>query len=244
MTIRDADLLRLIHKKRYLRRGQILTLLPEFPSIQVLNRRLRFLYEKHFIDKYIPQLPQGMGTSQQYVCLDRAGVIYLELEKYNKPIRYTPDGQRYLPADWRHHMQIIDTECYLRKNYNVRFVYQEKSRRFGPLKQKLIPDLFAFIRSEKQGDVFFIEVDMGTEDIGKVKYKIDRYNEYYWSRDWRKEDWTKRFVEPPFPCLIVTTVDKHQRINALREYCGKLNFMSYVVAQDDFPATLNEHMRA
>ena len=74
---RDIGLLKLIYenKRRLLRRDQIQRLYPVFESISVLNRRIRKLYELYVLDRFYPKVGTGEGSSQQHICLDRAGLI-------------------------------------------------------------------------------------------------------------------------------------------------------------------------
>lgn len=234
LTSRDEGLLKIIHQKRYLKRDQIEILYPHFASTNVLNRRLKTLFEKHFIDRFYPSVRTGEGSSQQYVCLDRAGAVLFDLGPFRKPIRYGPEGERYLPQDWRHHSLIIDAECAIRKEFDVVLMEQEERRIFGR-DRILIPDILTIVRVQNKGGAFFLEVDMGTEDIGIIREKVERYKQYYWSRAWMREKWVGLFKAPIFPSLIFLNNSSEQRREAIRRCTKESNLLVFVEPQEALP---------
>jgi hypothetical protein len=232
ITDRDMGLLRLIYnnKRRLLRRDQIEILYPEFASTDRLNKRIKLLYNLHVIDKIYPQVGLGEGSSKQHICLDKAGLILLDVEKYNKPITTDPSGSKSLPLGWEHKVLINDYECWITQaikelggsivDYRV-----EEPLPYGDT--KVIPDIFCMLKSKGKGYLFFIEVDLGTEDLPYVKGKIDNYGSYYLSKQWTKQDWAKMFKTPAFPrILFLTENGKPKRMQALQEYTteGALRF--------------------
>jgi len=92
---------------------------------------------------------------------------------------------------------------------------------------KIIPDVFIFIACGGKGYVFYLEVDLGTEDIPYIKDKLDKYKEYYMSRAWVKEKWTKAFDVSPFPRMLFITEDgRSKRVKTLSNYVegGSVDF--------------------
>lgn len=216
LTKRDKDLLELIHKKKFLRRDQAQVYLSSFSSSDVLNKRIRLLYHNYFIDKIYPQVGLGKGSSKQILCLDKAGAILLHIPHFTKPIRYT-DNLAMLPIYWRHHLRIIDVEIILiemckRRNFTLHTI--EKEYILDAPEKRIIPDLFIFIIN-KSGYVCFIEIDMGTEDMIRLKNKIRDYEKYYLSNKWLELPWTSYFKDPPYPEILFITDDNDKRIKEI-----------------------------
>src|SRR6185312_61469 len=164
VTDRDLGLLKLLGSRRLLRRDQVQRLYPEFPSSDYLNKRLSILFRKHLIDRVYPQVPVGMGSSQQHICLDRAGISLLGLENYTKVIRPDDIGNRSLPLGWRHIIKINDYECDIRELEGVEVLEYDIENPLPYNDTRLIPDIFCFLKSGGRGYLFFIEVDLGTEN--------------------------------------------------------------------------------
>lgn len=221
ITERDMGLLRLLQTRRLLRRDQIQKLYPEFASTDRLNKRIKTLYNLHVVDKVYPPVGLYQGSSQQHICLDRAGIILLGLEKYNKPISTDSHGGKHLPLGWEHRVLINEYECRLRSfaesigasilDYKV-----EESWKYSDT--RLIPDIFCLIKYNGKGFPLIIEVDLGTEDIPYIKNKIDNYHKYYMSKEWMSLDWSSRFKNPSFPRILFVTEDKGKRISTLSDY--------------------------
>ncbi|AGY47006.1 plasmid replication-relaxation protein [Bacillus phage CampHawk] len=223
VTERDKGLIRLLidNNRRILRRDQIEVLYPEFPSSDYLNKRLKLLYDKHVIDRIYPAVEPGKGSSKQHICLDRAGSILLGLENYSKPIS-TKNGVKSLPLGWEHKVKLNDYECLIKKTVSelggkVLLYQTEKALTFGDT--KIIPDIFFLISCNKKGYMYFVEVDLGTEDLPYVKKKIDSYMKYYASKAWIREKWAGVFGSPVFPrVLFLTEEGRTKRVKALTEY--------------------------
>ncbi|MMZ43633.1 hypothetical protein D1872_51970 [compost metagenome] len=220
VTDRDIGLLRLLteNKRRLLRRDQIEILYPHFASTDRLNKRLRTLFHMHLIDKVYPPVGIGEGTSKQHICLDRAGAILLDLEKFNKII----GPARSLPLGWEHKVMLNTYECsivqFLRDIKGDMILYEvEEPHQYGD--SKLIPDILCLFKHNNKGYVFFIEVDMGTEDIPYIKSKLESYKDYYISQQWVTKPWARMFKTPTFPRVLFLTEDNRpKRISSLSEY--------------------------
>lgn len=221
ITERDLGLLKAIHKRKLLRRDQIQCLYPEFPSTDRLNKRLKHLYNKHVIDRAFPSLDPGKGSSQQHICLDKAGAILLGLERYNKPIKDVR-GNKSLYMGWEHQITINQIECYLKELSNeigivMKLFQVEKKMEYNDT--RIIPDILCLIISKNRGFLFFIEVDMNTENTKILKDKIDNYVNYYSSKVWVGEKWARLFKTPTFPRIIMLTeAGKERRKKSLQDY--------------------------
>jgi len=220
ITERDMGLLRILagNKRRLLRRDQIELLYPEFASTDRLNKRIKTLFQMHVIDKVYPPVGIGEGTSKQHICLDRAGIILLELDKYNKPI----GADRSLPLGWEHKVMLNDYECsmiqIMRDLGGEILLYEvEEPHLYGD--NRIIPDIMCLFKCNGKGYVFFIEVDMGTEDIPYIKSKLEAYKDYYMSQQWVSKPWAKMFKTRTFPrVLFLTENGRDKRVSTLEEY--------------------------
>lgn len=218
-----------------------MALLPSFSRVDVLNRRIRTMYHQHLIDRIYPPVAIYSGSSQQYVCLDAGGYIVLDQKPRRKSIRNV-DGILTLPIDWRHYSRIVDTECFLIKLESegyLRTIYRSVEQPFRYGNRMIIPDLFAVV-SKHYGHAIFFEIDMGTEDIGRIRRKIGQYNQYYESNAWEGEDWTKAFKDAPFPKIMFLTTDNVKRIREIErvvsDYEVAIDVHSYSSIQEAIKA--------
>jgi len=229
ITERDIGLLNLLyeHKRRLLRRDQIQRLYPVFESSSVLNRRLRKLYELYVLDRFYPKIGIGMGSSQQHICLDKAGLVLLKIDKYNKPINYDHNGNKVLFFGWEHKILLNEYECVICELINdisAEVLIYKVEENISFFDNQFIPDIFLLIEYQGKGYVFFIEVDLGTEDIPYIKRKINQYKEYYISKQWIMESWEKLFIVPTFPRILFFTIDgRYKRVETLQKYVSEMS---------------------
>jgi hypothetical protein len=225
LTDRDMDLLRLIHKKQLLRRDQIQALLPgAFPNEDRLQKRLLKLYQMHIIDRICPKVGIGEGSSQQHVCVDRAGAILLDIQEgFNKFIQGT-EGNKWLPQRWRHVVAINDYEILIRdivRDMGGEVLYYTVEREIKYAHTCVKPDILCLIRWEGKPSLFIVEVDLDTEDMKTLKNKVHNYKACYLSGAWRNTKWARAFKtdRPPFPkILFFTEDDRPKRVKTLKEY--------------------------
>lgn len=224
ITDRDIGLLKTIHdnKRKLLRRDQIESLYPCFASTDRLNKRIKALFHMHVIDKIYPPVGIGEGTSKQHICLDRAGLILLDVDKYNKPIETDLQGNRSLHLGWEHKVMLNDYECSIRRivaELGGEVLQYEVEEPHPYNDSKIIPDILCLIRCNGKGYIFFIEMDLGTEDVPYVKSKLDLYVDYYMSRAWVSKPWAKTFKTPTFPrVLFFTEEGRGKRKTALQDH--------------------------
>lgn len=247
VTARDLHLGKMLLKRRIMRRDQIQFLHPGFrdlanPEVQV-NRRLRVLYDCHFIDRAFPAIAPGTGSSQAVVALDRAGAIMLEAP-FKRVIRHQRDGkgniQRILPPDYRHTLAIHDFEisllkhCFATGTELLRWrIEYENQRRFVFNGEHVIrPDGFGIVRLPNgKGKAFFFEYDTGTEDyrcrnsFKRLTAKLKAYAAYRDSGVWLQEDWGRMLKE--FPLLLFLTEDK-KRIEPLKEIAATMRLVCLI----------------
>lgn len=249
ITNRDCELGKLLIKRKLLRRDQIPILHPGFrglanPEVQV-NRRLRILYDSHFIDRCFPNVRQGEGSAQAVIALDRAGALLLGAT-YKRVIKHQKNRfggiERTLPIDYRHTLGINDFEvslvqwCMNHEAEMLRWKIDfDNLRRFQFNGEWIIrPDGFGIIRKPigtGKGKAFFFEYDTGTEDerhrtrFKKLTAKFKSYAAYKASGAWSREDWAPLLRE--FPPLVFLTEDG-KRINALRELASALGVQIFI----------------
>ena len=222
ITERDLGLLKIIQQHRIIRRDQLQVLYPEFPSTDFLNKRLKMMYQKHLIDRIYPAVGLGKGSPKQHVCLDRAGAILLDLEKFNKPIQIDQQGVRSLPLGWEHRIALNQYKCSIVevcKSLDAQLKLCWIERPYVYNDTKIIPDITCLILHKGKGHLFFLEVDLGTEDTLYIKKKTDNYKDYYVSKRWYNEKWAQVFKTPVFPqVLFFTENGRAKRKNALEDY--------------------------
>lgn len=247
VTARDLHLGRMLLKRRIMRRDQVQVLHPGFrdlanPEVQV-NRRLRVLYDCHFIDRTFPQVAPGTGSSQAIVALDRAGAIMVGMP-FKRVIRHQRDIkgniQRILPLDYRHTLAIHDFEisllqhCFATGTELLRWrIEHENQRRFMFGQEYVIrPDGFGIVRLPNgKGKAFLFEYDTGTEDqrcrttFKRLTAKLKAYAAYRDSGVWLQEDWGRMLKE--FPPLIFLTEDK-KRIEPLKEIAATMRLVCLI----------------
>ena len=249
VTERDIGLLTLLHenKRRLLRRDQIQRLYPVFESVSVLNRRLRKLYELYILDRFYPRVGIGQGSSQQLVCLDRAGLILLNIDKYNKPINQDYNGNKILFLGWEHKVLLNEYECIIRglvDNINGEILFYKVEESISFFDNQFVPDIFLLIECQGKGYLFFIEVDLGTEDIPYIKRKINSYKEYYLSRLWIGEIWAKLFENPTFPRILFMTVNgRFKRVETLKNYTNELSIKCHFGFHCDFEKVIIDYLQ-
>lgn len=247
VTDRDLELGRLLVKRRLLRRDQVEILHPGFrglsQSAAVVNRRLRILFDCHFIDRAFPRVMPGAGSSQAVISIDRAGAHLLD-EPFKRVIKHQKDRlgniERILPADYKHTLGVNDFECSLvlgSERHGCELlrwrVEHQNLRRFNYNgDQQLRPDGFGIVRlANGKGRAFFVEYDTGSEDIRsrrrfkKLEAKFKAYAAFKSSGAWTQEDWAQSLKK--FPALVFLTEDK-KRVEPLREIMKTLGIRGVV----------------
>lgn len=246
VTDRDMGLLRVLAQNKLMKREHIQKLYPMFPSTDRLDKRLTDLYRLHVIDRVYPPKGLNKGTNQQHVCLDRAGVILLDLKRYNKPIKDI-DGIKTLPLGWRHMVSLTEYRCGIQEVCNeIRgkvLVYEvEQPHKFG--QKTLKPDIFCLISIGGKGKLLFIEVDLGTEDVEYVKAKLDSYRDYYMSKAWVSLEWAKIFKTPIFPrVLLLTENNRPKREKTLHDHVKESMLKYHIGSHETFKSILGDILK-
>lgn len=243
LTDRDMKIIEMLYenKRRILRRDQLEYLLPEeyqFASVDRMNKRLKLLYEKHVIDKYYPKVGLNRGSSQQYICLDRAGIILLGLDKYTKPINTDDTGAKTIVSNWQHRVLLNDYECLLIKickDLGADILFYDSECICPYNNSTVIPDIIVVIKHNGKGYSFILEVDRSTERTSVLKNKVDNYVGYSLSREWVSQKWAKIFKNPTFPRICIVTEDNStRRTESIREYTSSMELRISCVKGGEF----------
>jgi len=257
ITDREMELLRIIHKRKYVRRDHLEVIHPAYRDIPngaiVLNRSIRKLFEKMCIDKVHEQTGYKEGNKPCIVALDRAGAIILGV-RFNRRIKQhkTVKGgnihvhKREVPIQFFHVNGVnqleVDTIRFCIKNEwkLVRWDI-EVARKFMYNKEniKLSPDVFMIMGIGKKPLISFVEYDTGTEDRGNsknfpmIEEKLNKYRKFRQSGHWMKEGWFKRLKEAGFPLIIFVTEDE-RRLDFVKKKGDEFKLQVEVVLSKDY----------
>ena len=246
LTERDREILRLVHRHRFLRSYQIITLLGGSP--QQLSRRLQLLYHHGYLERPRAQLQyyeRGGSRSIAYGLGNKGGTLLKR--EFGIPVS---------PASWseknravgriylEHALLVTDVmvsfEIACRNRGDVRLMYEDqlaltserqpfqwrvmvhKGRRLG-----VIPDrVFALEYPDHTGKVqrvhFFLEADRGTMPVKRRNLSQTSFYrklvayEATWSRNIHQSE----LGIQRFRVLTVTT--SAARVNSLIDACSEL----------------------
>lgn len=212
LTDRDRTIIEWVYDNRFARRDQIERLF--FTTTSAANQRLAKLFHHGFLDRLY--LPVAVGSAQAVYALDRKGAEAVA-------------GSRQIPVvqvSWRRkHNRVelfflehtavvteVNTALVLaaRKRGDVevllwrREAFLPKDRVADPddweAKLPVAPDAFFALGTAEGRSFLFVEVDMGTENLERIRRKIVAYQEY-----WRSGDYGERYGVGHFRVLFVTT---------------------------------------
>lgn len=240
VTERDMEMLRLLSKFSIMSSEHLYYLTPGtqqaapfytlFQGRKRCNERIRQLFDLHCVNKASPKLPQGEGTSPQYIWLDRAGIKLLDLNRRAK---------NEIPQDYKHQSLILDTYCEL--------VIAERCQRWSIIhleveeKQetwRLIPDLHAILRFGQKGGLFFIEVDRSEKKEADEKQKLHAYKDWQLSGIWKNEPWQKKLPHPSFPRIVYLfdETKRHwkKRAHSLATYANEIGLKADFMGWSEF----------
>ena len=200
------------------------------------NERIRVLFELHCVNKWVPRLPIGEGTSKQYVAIDRAGCKLLGIEKKTR---------QSIPQNWKHQSMAMDLYCQyvIHHREGKKYVYALE-REYKCQTSNLIPDLSVLYKQGGKGYFFFIEIDRCEKKESAEKIKLKTYQNWRTSQAWLAEPWNKILPQPAFP-LIVYLFDERKkewkrRAKALERYAQQIQLPARFVGFQTFLNNLAE----
>ncbi|HEV2694125.1 MAG TPA: replication-relaxation family protein [Verrucomicrobiae bacterium] len=243
LTQRDREIIRLIHRHRFLRSHQIVALLASSPQ-QVL-RRLKLLYHHGYLERPRAQLEyyERGGTRPMVYGLSAKGGLLLERElgvaaawSENHDV-----GRMFLEHAILVSDVMVSIELACRKSGNIRLLYEDQlalqSQRNQFQWQVKIPDrgitlgvvpdqVFALEYTDHIGQMqrmyFFLEADRGTMPVvrsGLAQTSFFRKLLAY-EATWTQKVHQRKLGIHRFRVLTVTT--NAMRVTSLLEACSRL----------------------
>jgi len=243
LTKRDREIIRLVHRHRFLRSHQIVALLDASPQ-QVL-RRLKLLYHHGYLTRPRAQLEyyERGGTSPMVYGLDKKGAKLLERE-----LGITVSGKENDDGIGRMFLEhailvsdvMVTIELACRKSSGVRLLYEDQlalhserepfqwhiKTRDG-IRLGVIPDrIFALEYADQGGEMqrvyFFLEADRGTMPV--VRSGLTQTSFYRkliaYEATWTQKIHQRKLGIHRFRVLTVTT--NAMRVVSLLEACSRL----------------------
>ena len=240
LTKRDREIIRLVHRHRFLRSHQIVALLDE--SQQQVLRRLKLLYHHGYLTRPRAQLEyyERCGTRPMVYGLSSKGGRLLEQE-----LGITVSGKENDDGIGRMFLEhailvsdvMVSLELACRKSGGVRLLYEDqlalqslqwrvKARDHG-VTLGVVPDrVFALEYADQDGEMqrvyFFLEADRGTMPV--VRSGLTQTSFYRkliaYEATWTQKVHQRKLGIHRFRVLTVTT--NAMRVTSLLEACSRL----------------------
>jgi DNA-binding Lrp family transcriptional regulator len=246
LTERDRDIIRLIHRHRFLRSHQIIALLGGSP--QHLLRRLKLLYHHGFLERPRAQIDYyhqggsrhiiyGLGNKSWTFLKQELGVAFREVSwgEKNRAV-----GRMFLEHALLVSDVMVAIELACRKRDGIRLLYEDqlalrserqpfqwRVKRQDGIKLGVIPDrVFALEYLDQNGQTqrvhFFLEADRGTMPV--VRSGLTQTSFYRkllaYEATWTQKIHQRHLGIHRFRVLTVTTIAA--RVKSLLEACSQL----------------------
>jgi len=238
LTERDHKILRLIHRHRFLRSHQIITLIGG--SVQNLSRRLQWLFHHGYLERPRAQLQYYEHSGSQTIAYglgNKSGSI-LQLNPASWGEKNRAIGRMYLA----HALLVSDVMVSLElacREHGVRLLHEDELNLpvEAPLhwrvkirdgtKLGVIPDrVFALEYANQIGQLqrvyYFLEADQGTMPV--VREKLSQTSFYRkllaYEATWASKVHQRHLGVPRFRVLTVTT--SAARVKSLLDACSRL----------------------
>ncbi|HEU6448904.1 MAG TPA: replication-relaxation family protein [Verrucomicrobiae bacterium] len=229
LTERDKEILRLVHRHRFLRSSNVVSLLGG--SEQQISRRLKLLYHHGYLERPRSQLNyfHTGGSRRMVYGLGNKAATVLKLD-----VRAGEKNQSAGRIFMNHALLVSDImvaiELACRRNSQVKLIYDEELKILAKWKVKVdgmrlsaIPDrIFALEYGNGKRVHFFLEADRGTMPaIRKNFSQTSFYRKLIaYAATWTQNLHRSHLGIDRFRVLTVTTNAK--RIRSLADACGKL----------------------
>ena len=237
-TVRDHDILRLIHRHRFLRSQQIIALIGG--SAQNLSRRLQWLFHHGYLERPRAQLQYYARSGCQTITYglgNKSGSL-LQLNPASQGEKNRGIGRIYLA----HALLVSDVMVSLElacRQHGIRLLHEDELNLpvAAPLhwrvkirdgtKLGVIPDrVFALEYADQNGQVqrvyYFLEADRGTMPV--VREKLSQSSFYRkllaYEATWSNKVHQRYLSIPRFRVLTVTT--SAARVKSLLDTCSRL----------------------
>lgn len=244
LTKRDLDIIRLVHRHRFLRSTHITSLI--LGSKQQILRRLQLLYHHGYLERPRQQIEyfhRGGSHAMVYGITDKGAALLTQerTEAASKP-RWS-DKNRYIGRTYLEHalfvsdfMVALEIACL--NSGNVRLlsetelapstgVFKWKVKTNAGQKLSVIPDRvfgleYENVSGQKNRAFFFLEADRGTMPV--VRKRLSQTSFFRkllaYEATWTQSIHTKRFGFDRFRVVTITTSPK--RIQSLVDGCAQL----------------------
>ncbi len=236
LTARDLDILRSLAKYKYLRTGQVRRLnFLDNKSIQSARRRLKYLYHHGFVGRIEALVQTGNGASETAYFLERKGQEILGNEFDFSSVSKKQDRVKpqYLnhALDVSEFQLVLESALADNKSAElVRFVADHELKNIAakavgrkryklfdqinhPVNKKsytVYPDALVILQGAGKlsayKQLYFVEIDRGTEGLRIIRDKVIGYRLYADQRIFKKFG---KFQD--FKVLIQTTSEKRKR---------------------------------
>jgi DNA-binding Lrp family transcriptional regulator len=246
LTERDRQIIRLVHRHRFLRSSQIVALMDA--SSQHLLRRLKLLYHHGFLERPRAQIDYyhqggsrhiiyGLGNKSWTFLKQELGVAFREVSwgEKNRAV-----GRMFLEHALLVSDVMVAIELACRKHDGIRLLYEDqlalhserqpfqwRVKTRGGIKLGIIPDrVFALEypdqNAETQRVYFFLEADRGTMPV--VRSGLTQTSFYRkllaYEATWTQKIHQRHLGIHRFRVLTVTTIVA--RVKSLLEACSQL----------------------
>lgn len=264
-TDRDLLILKALNNYRYLKTSQIKRLVfADNSTLQSTRRRLRFLENHRFISKVTPFFQLGKGKPELAYFLDKTGVDYLtELGLSSKFWRKAKDVKHIFLehaldlSDFRINLElaleqksqvfldtfIADFEMRAQSDKSLgKNRYKLYSKVLHPINREsyvVYPDALIILSSGHHKQLYYLEIDRGTEGLKQIRDKLIGYNLFY-----KKELFKKYGDFHGFKVLIQTSSPKRALNirNTLLEQGGESMVLVTSVEQVSQDSVLTGHI--
>lgn len=266
LTERDMLLLEILRKHRFASRDHLLELVGMKNLKQgkvILNKRLKFLYDNHFVDRAVAYMGPNCSKPTLIYSLDRAYRFMAGKKSWKKCIKHIKmaDGtiSKRLPITYMHNLVINDMVCIMKRTaedtgWDMVHVGIEEEN-FMPIAYKkksgIVPDVVAIFADIKFGNIFslFLEVDLGNEGKELIKSKIKHYYMLKTYRTWVDASWYKQHVASHSPSAIVfphltflVGNSNSARHKMIKDALDEWNLNSSVMSLPNFESWLRSQM--
>ena len=249
LTERDREILRYVHRHRFLRSSHILALVPG--SGQQCLRRLKLLYHHRYLERPISQRDgYHYGGSQKMVYgLGDKGAALLKTERSDifEEVRYDENNRSVKRIFLEHTLLVSDIMVAIElscRKAGIRFVGEDEiAAEIRPIRTRELfewnvnlqggtrltaaPDYVFALEStgtegKKERRYFFLEADRGTMPvIRKTLFQTSFYRKLLaYEATWSQHIPDKRFGFPRFRVVTVTT--SPARVKSLLDACAEL----------------------
>ena len=238
LTKRDNEIIRLVHRHRFLRSHQIIALVDGSP--QQLSRRLQLLFHHGYLERPRAQLQYYERSGSQTIAYglgNKSGSL-LQLNPASQGEKNRAIGRMYLEHALLVSEVMVSLELACR-HHGVRLLHEDELNlpATAPLQWRVkiqdgtklgvIPDrVFALESADQNGQVqriyYFLEADRGTMPV--VRDKLTQTSFYRkllaYEATWASKVHQRHLGIPRFRVLTVTT--SAARVKSLLDACSRL----------------------